>query len=172
LFDMLMSLYRIDHRSKKWYRRIFYWSIHLGIVNGWLIYRRHCDMKATPAKEQLSLIQFTAAVSESLISEKKVPSQLVRKRGRPSVQSTELCTDNSAAESSANGVTEQPKKRASAQHDPSEVIRKDTTGHLPEHAEPKQRCRVCHSYVRMKCVKCKVYLCVTKDRNCYIEYHM
>ena len=41
LFDMLMSLYRIDHRSKKWYRRIFYWSIHLGTVNGWLIYRRH-----------------------------------------------------------------------------------------------------------------------------------
>ena len=91
LFDMLMSLYRIDHRSKKWYRRIFYWSIHLGIVNGWLIYRRHCDMKATPAKEQLSLIQFTAAVSESLISEKKVPPQLVQKRGRPSVQLTELC---------------------------------------------------------------------------------
>jgi len=35
LFDMLMSLYKVDHKSRQWYRRIFYWLFNVAIVNGW-----------------------------------------------------------------------------------------------------------------------------------------
>lgn len=41
LFDMLNSLYRIDNRGPKWYRRVFLWTIGLSVVNSWLLYRRH-----------------------------------------------------------------------------------------------------------------------------------
>ncbi|XP_042142200.1 piggyBac transposable element-derived protein 3-like [Ixodes scapularis] len=34
LADMLIELYRTDHKLKKWYIRIFYWIIDVSIVNG------------------------------------------------------------------------------------------------------------------------------------------
>ena len=47
-FEMLMSLYRCDYKSKKYYRRIFFWCINLCIVNSWLIYKRDCDKNNVP----------------------------------------------------------------------------------------------------------------------------
>lgn len=37
LFDMLMELYKINHKSTKWYRRIAYWCIGAAVVNAWLL---------------------------------------------------------------------------------------------------------------------------------------
>jgi len=34
LFDILVSLYKDDHKSNKWYR-------HVAVVNGWILYKRH-----------------------------------------------------------------------------------------------------------------------------------
>ena len=42
-FDMLAALYRIDHKRAKWYRRLFLWALSLSAINGWLLYKRHCD---------------------------------------------------------------------------------------------------------------------------------
>jgi len=41
LSDMLIELYRIDIRGKKWYMRLFYYFLDLSVVNAWLLYRRH-----------------------------------------------------------------------------------------------------------------------------------
>ena len=38
LCDMLLKLYRIDFKSKKWYMRIFFYVLDLTTVNGWLLY--------------------------------------------------------------------------------------------------------------------------------------
>ena len=84
LFDMLMSLYKLDHKSCKWYRRIFFWVLNVAIVNGWILYRRHTTQKGTPRKNQLSLLEFTGSISESLVIEQKLPPLLARKGpGRP-----------------------------------------------------------------------------------------
>ena len=42
LFDMFSALYRIDHKGRKWYRRIFLWGLSLSAINGWILYKRHC----------------------------------------------------------------------------------------------------------------------------------
>ena len=34
-----MSLYRMDHTSKRWYIRIFYWILASSVTNAWLSYR-------------------------------------------------------------------------------------------------------------------------------------
>ena len=39
LCDMLMALYRIKLRTRKWYTHIVYYCIGVAIVNGWLLYR-------------------------------------------------------------------------------------------------------------------------------------
>ena len=39
LFDMFMSLYRMDHTSKRWYIRIYYWILASSVINAWLSYR-------------------------------------------------------------------------------------------------------------------------------------
>ncbi|XP_049302012.1 piggyBac transposable element-derived protein 3-like [Bactrocera dorsalis] len=41
LADMLMELYKINHRSRKWYIRVFYWCLGTSVINAWLLYRKH-----------------------------------------------------------------------------------------------------------------------------------
>ena len=53
LFDMLAAMYRVDHKSRKWYRRIFYWALNVACVNGWVLYRRHCSQLSVPKKDVL-----------------------------------------------------------------------------------------------------------------------
>jgi len=77
LFDMLMALYKVDHKSGKWYRLIFFWSLNVVIVNGWLLYKRQCQQMGTPVSEQSDLLKFTITVSQSLQMENKATLKLV-----------------------------------------------------------------------------------------------
>ena len=43
LFDMFQSLYRLGHKSRRWYVRIFYWMLASSIINAWLQYSRDFD---------------------------------------------------------------------------------------------------------------------------------
>ena len=84
LCDMLLSLYRIRHRSTKYYMHIVFYCIGVAVVNGWLLYRRHMDQKNVPAKKQLSLLKFQTDLGESLCKADKVCGEGARPRGRPS----------------------------------------------------------------------------------------
>lgn len=65
-----------------------------------------------------------------------------------------------------------PKKRkAPHQTDKEPELRFDHTNHLPAHQDPKRRCRVCGGHVRLICTKCNVYLCIAKEKYCFITYH-
>ncbi|KRZ88064.1 hypothetical protein T08_3541 [Trichinella sp. T8] len=82
LARMLRALYRIDHRSRKWYRRIF-WTLHVAVVNGWLQYKRDLKTSDAASGSQKDLMQFTLDVAEALT---KVNKAYARKsRGRVSV---------------------------------------------------------------------------------------
>ena len=43
LFDMFQLLYRLGHKSRRWYVRIFYWMLASSIINAWLQYSRDFD---------------------------------------------------------------------------------------------------------------------------------
>ena len=60
LFDMLMSLYKVDHKTAKWYRHIFLWALNVAVINGWLLYRRHSQQLQQPTRLQQDPVQFTA----------------------------------------------------------------------------------------------------------------
>lgn len=80
LFDMLMALYRLDHKSKKWYRRIFLLAINLSIVNGWLIYKRQCALNDISGKNVLCLMEFSLAVSKDLMHVNQIPVNSAKKK--------------------------------------------------------------------------------------------
>ncbi len=158
-FNMLMSLYRNDRKSRKWYLRIFFWALNVAVVNGWLLYRRNCSQQNVSLKSCLDLLEFTSCVSECLVLKNKLPSSLSRKRGRPSSGDTEPSQEFEV------------KKRRERKRNILQEIRHDNVGHFPAHSEPKQRCSVCSSYVRMKCIKCNSHLCITKTKNCFLDFH-
>ena len=159
-FNMLMSPYRTDRKSRKWYWRIFFGALNVAVVNGWLLYRRHCSQRNVSLKSRLDLLEFTSCVSECLVLKNKLPSSLSRKRGRPS-----------SSGDTEPSQTLEVKKRREKKRSILQEIRHDNVGHFPAHSEPKQRCGVCSSYVRMKCIKCNSHLCITKAKNCFLDFH-
>ena len=86
----------------------------------------------------------------------KVPT--VNQRGRPSKRPNSV------------GASNKPSKRAVVAT-PCDDIRFDSIGHWPEPFEPKQRCRNCQSYSRVRCTKCKLPSCLVKERNCFLNFH-
>ena len=149
LADMLIELYRIDLRSKKWYNRIVYWCLNVAVVNSWLLYKRH--MKQKGQKPVKTLLDFQTEIAYGLTSASK---SIERKRGRPSTE---------------NG---QMKKKRRVQVEPTSDVRFDGIQHWPIPTTKKGRCKNCPSgFSRITCGKCKVSLCLTNSKNCFLSWH-
>ena len=65
--DMLISLYRIPVKTHRWYIKVFWHLVDIAKVNGWLLYRRHCDQIGIPKRSRMTLLNFTKELSEALI---------------------------------------------------------------------------------------------------------
>lgn len=156
LVDMLIELYRINFRSKKWYMRIVYWCLAVGVVNGWLLYRRH--MLQRKEKPKLTLLQFQSHIAAGLtMAGKDILSQ--RKRGRPNGQTTEELSSPKTIKRKVSVI-------------PIQDIRLDGINHLPNMVEKKGRCKVCiKSTTQIECMKCRVKLCLTAKKNCFHAFH-
>ncbi|KRX23486.1 PiggyBac transposable element-derived protein 2 [Trichinella nelsoni] len=131
LAGMLRALYRIDHRSRKWYRRIFFWTIHVAVVNGWLQYKRNLKTSEAASGSPKDLMQFTLDVAEALT---KVNRAYPRKsRGSVSV--------------TANTETSRRRVR---RPEPRTAARFDQVAHWPKIINQKNRCRSCRKTSRSK----------------------
>lgn len=60
LADMLLALYRIDRRSKKYYNRIIFYLFGVCTTNAWTLYKINTG-------EKLGLLEFTLQLSFSLM---------------------------------------------------------------------------------------------------------
>lgn len=153
LSDMLLELYRINIRSNKWYMRIIFWCLGVSVVNSWLLYRRHEIQKNV--KPQLALIQFQSKIATALAMAGKLVS---RKRGRPSSS-----TDTSPL---------QTQKKRNTSFAAIDDVRFDNVCHFPTVIEVQGRCKNCvKGYTKIACIKCSVRLCLTAERNCFLQYH-
>ena len=87
LFNTFQALYRLDHKSHRWYMRIFYRILASSVVNAWLRYQTDFDsLKLSKGNEsflekqkRMSLIEFTTNVSSPLL--KNAKPVIVRKPG-------------------------------------------------------------------------------------------
>eukprot|EP00795_Rhopilema_esculentum_P009567 gene9567-17318_t len=85
LFDMFRALYSLDHKSKRWYMKIFFWILATSAINGWLMYRRHCKHFGVPRKEQMPLLLFICQIADAVITS-EIDTPRSRRRGRPSLE--------------------------------------------------------------------------------------
>ena len=90
LCDILLSLYRIPLKSRKYYVPIFYYLLKICVTNSWLLYRCHVTMKNTKTKKRkhMSLLEFRIHIVDDLLSPGK-PISVTPKKGRPSSSLTE-----------------------------------------------------------------------------------
>ena len=160
LMDMLISLYRINIRSKKYYIKIVLHLIDLSLVNAWLLYRRHCFQHRLPKNKILSLLQFRVEIAEGLLKA-AVPKPPVQ-RGRPKADLKPKNQDSSSK-----------RPRAAPVRLPSPSTQHDRFDHWPM-STIKGRCRFpgCNGRSTIICSKCKVRLCLTAKHNCFKAYHM
>ncbi|CAF2728328.1 unnamed protein product [Rotaria sp. Silwood2] len=158
LIDMLISLYRINVRSQKYYIKIFFHLIDPSLVNAWLLYRRHCSQHKVSKTKITSLLTFCVNVAEALL--KSNPSPPPVKHGRPSLQSV----TNEKLPPSSSTTAPNPA--------PLTSVRLDKFDHWHVHTE-KGRCRnpVCIGQTRISCSKCELRLCLNDKNNCFKEYH-
>ena len=154
LKDMLVALYRTNIGVKRYYLRIVFHLLDMCVVNAWLLYRRHCSQRGiTKCK---TLINFRSEIAHALLGAGKIT---VRKSGR------------SASNSPTLELVNKKKVRNSARV--VEDVRYDCVGHCPAHTDKKQRCKFCiKACSRVKCVKCEKAFCLTKDKNCFMAYHI
>ena len=159
LMDMLLSLYRINVRSQKYYIKIIFHLIDLSLVNAWLLYRRHCSQLSVPKRDTMSLLLFRINVAQALL-QATPPPPLPRGRDRPSSDSVN------------KEISLQKLPRATPKQVPPKNIRFDKYDHWPI-CEEKGRCRRpgCPGYTTVSCSKCKIRLCLNDRRNCFKSYH-
>ncbi|XP_054462494.1 piggyBac transposable element-derived protein 3 [Anoplopoma fimbria] len=150
LLDSLIALYRNKIRSKKWYHRIVFHMLDLTLVEAWLLYRRDCQSQI-PENARLPLLDFKIQVACCLCMENKVSN---KRKGRPSQ------------------VVLGKKKRGRHSFVPPDPVRRDNTDHWPLQANEKGRCQMpgCKGIVMSKCSKCAVFLCFTRERNCFFDF--
>ena len=143
LVDMLIALYKIPGKTKRWYQKIFWHLVDIAKVNAWLLYWQHYQQHKDATKNQKSLSVFSSKIAEALIHSNKVTP--CNSRGRtPKRRSTE------------------PKTRRKKPTVPLLIhdVRYDQVGHWPEMQENKNRCCLGDMACRATYKKCNVYLCL------------
>lgn len=155
LLDQLMSYYRTFIKSKKWTLRMIFHASDLAVVQAYREYQVDNEALSIPQNKQLTLLHFRRRLAESLVLQNKIS---MGKRGRPSGSSPTL----------------QIVPRRPGETRPEAEIARDGFGYFPAHDEGLgTRCKMmgCKGRTRIKCIKCKVHLCLTKDKNCFLTFH-
>ena len=151
LAHMLIAIYRIPCKTKRWYVKIFWHLVDISKVKAWILYRRQSQQhqeKVDTARKSKTLLEFT----EGIINADKVNSSSARGRKQRSIDPV-------------------PRGKKPTNPLPVHDVHYDQVGHWPEPVSQRNRCRVCEMTCRMTCSKCRIYLCLMEGRNCYREFH-
>lgn len=144
LADMLISLYKVPFKTRRWYIGIFSQLLDICINNAWLLHKRNCYRNQRKSK---SLKVFRYEIFLSLT--KKNRSMPIEK-----MQECNIINPRSAR--------------------PTSPIRFDNIGHYPSTKEDMGRCKFCQKNTTVYCIKCNMRLCFVtgkNPRNCFLNFH-
>ena len=118
------------------------------IVNAWILW---CKYK----NADVHLVDFKLAIANLLANSGKDPSAVTR-CGRPSIETNNI------------------RKPGPKVNKPHSAIRFDSVGHGPVIQDNRSRYQHnnCSELTFFKCDKCRVALCLNRQRNCFKDYHM
>ncbi|KAK9513576.1 hypothetical protein VZT92_027100 [Zoarces viviparus] len=157
----LQNLYSIPLTASAptcWPQAVLWYLTDLALVNSWLLYRQ--DHRAVSAP--LTLMSFRLEVSKALI----------------------LCSGSDTQDSvpphppkdKAHATNETPNPSLVEESPmPDAATRYDGSGHWPEQLGEGEggRCRFgdCQRTSRVLCLKCCVFLCISRNHNCFLNFH-
>jgi len=157
----LHNLYRIPHTAagpKCWPQGVLWFLTDLALVNSWLLYRQDQQTGSEP----FTLMAFRLEVSKALIFSSRLDTQ---DSIPPEPPSQSACV-----------LSETP--NPDTQHEcalPDASTRYDGSGHWPEQfgEEEGGRCRFgnCDRTSQVRCLKCCVFLCISRHHNCFLKFH-
>ena len=156
--DQMLEYYRTFFRTKKWPFKVILHLFDMAIVNSWQEYKT--DHSSSQCKSKLlGLLDFRLQLGEYLLSGTK-------KREKE---------DESDDEVENQDERNPNKKRRTAAALPCEDKQFDGFEHWPVNDDLKHplSCRFhgCDSRSRIRCMKCNVYLCLSKSKNCFVLFH-
>ena len=156
LHDQLISLYGFPFKSKKLYHRMLFHLIDMALINAWLLYGRDADKLNILPKKQLSLSEFKVKIAKSLLYMGK--SADGKKREKPSFEK-----EIEAKRRRLNRGLPLPEKD----------YRYDHIDHWPVRSKERHLCKMpeCKAKINTYCTKCKVFLCINYDKNCFQNFH-
>ncbi|CAK9827654.1 PiggyBac transposable element-derived protein 2 [Anthophora retusa] len=160
LLDMYISLYRIYGPSRKWTLRVIMHFVDFALSNSWVEYKQDCIKAKIRKKDIMDLLEFRMHVSKSLIYMNKPVN--IKKRGRPSKSKRENTPDRT-------------RKFSCCEKRPMTEIQYDNVDHMPQIDDKTEatRCKLplCKGRTHFYCDKCRVHLCLVKERNCFERFH-
>jgi hypothetical protein len=169
--DMMLALYRMKMKGRKWYKRLFFHFVDLAVINAWTILRQ-------TNSPQLKLVNFKMEVAVALIKGGLLLHPMAAARLSRGIRGA--AGDVSGGGDADDEEEEGDQSAGSRVHDPqaagrvNKFVRYDGMHHLPRKvAKLPKACRMelCKRRSRMFCVKCQVYLCVDEKSDCFLRFH-
>lgn len=155
--DQMIEYYRCFFKTRKWPVKVIIHFFDLAIVNAHKEYRRAAKISQVPASQVKDLLHFRIAIAQDLRISTPLPPVPME--------------SDSENEETARAV-----HRNRPLPMPSALKRYDRFDHWPIVADitAPLRCRMegCVSRSKVMCTKCKVYLCLTKNKNCFLQFHI
>lgn len=155
----LQNIYRIPLTASAptcWPQAVLWYLTDLALVNSWHLYRQD------HGPEPQTLMAFRLEVSKALILSSDTNTQdSIRPQPPTQKAHTPEATPN------PRPLQESPL--------PDATMRYDGSGHWPEQLGEGEggRCRFggCERTSRVLCLKCCVFLCISRNHNCFLNFH-
>uniref|UniRef100_A0A3B5PY14 Uncharacterized LOC111608166 n=1 Tax=Xiphophorus maculatus TaxID=8083 RepID=A0A3B5PY14_XIPMA len=142
-----------------WPQAVLWHLTDAALVNSWLQYRQDYRSASAP----MTFMAFRLEVSKALILSSGLDTQ-----DSVPPQPPEEDTHHATSETPSPGLLEESPL-------PDLTTRYDGTGHWPEQLVEGEggRCRFgdCQRTSRVLCLKCCVFLCISRNHNCFLNFH-
>lgn len=150
--------YRSLIKSKKWTLKVMIHFLDLALVNSWRQYKNDC-ISNNCCKDMMSLLDFRLDVASAL--------SCVPDKARTEIEDDDPLS--SLVSPHREGRFYRPA------NEPTAIKRYDGYEHFPtsDDIRAPRSCRLatCKSRSKIRCMKCDVYLCLSRDKNCFKTYH-
>ena len=158
--DQQMECYRTWFKTRKWTWKVILHFVDLAVCNSWFEYIRDAEANKVPKKGKKDLLKFKLEVAEALATTPPENRRVI-------------------SEDEDDEVELSPIKRSKFYNPPAKKPcadkRCDSFNHYPtvDDITRPRKCRLgnCNSSSKTRCDKCNVYLCLSKTKSCFKNFH-
>lgn len=180
LSDALISYYNVLHKTRKWYKTLFFHFVDIATVNAFILHKELCKLQNRPELPQKT---FREQLIVSLADIGSTPRRSAPHNFHASTFKVPPSPSPFNALWQSDSTDTDPPPSTSAEVPPQPDVQ--GFGHLPAYfveqmtnVSPRYRatagrraCVVCKRKSPVYCSTCLKTLCFTSLRNCYSEWH-